>query len=74
MVRPPLRTTTAFSAQVYASDWNLSFSQVGRVGVGSQRPGRQPEHPIADHQDVDLADPQRVARRNQLVGPRSTGV
>src|SRR5262245_35337678 len=38
MVRPPLRTTTAFSA---------------------------------DHQHVNLADPVRVARRNQLV-PRST--
>ena len=48
--------------------------QVGRVGIGGQRRGWQRKHPIADHQHVNLADPQRVARRNQLVGPRLTGV
>ena len=48
--------------------------QLGRIGIGGQRRGWQWNHPIADHQHVNLADPQRVARRNQLVRPRSTGV
>ncbi len=41
--------------------------QVGRVGVVCQRLGRYRQHPIADHQHVDVADLDRVARRNQLV-------
>ena len=45
-----------------------------RVGIGGQRRGWQRKHPIADDQYINLADPQRVARRNQLVGHRSTGV
>ena len=39
----------------------------GRVGVVAQHRAWQREHPIADHQHVNLADLQRVARRNQLV-------
>ena len=31
------------------------------------------EHPIADHQHVNIADPKRVARRNELIEPRPTG-
>ena len=46
----------------------------GRIGVVAQHLAWQREHPIADHQHVNLADLQRVARRNQLVEPRSTGV
>jgi hypothetical protein len=46
----------------------------GRVGVVGQHRAWQRQHPIADHQHVNLADPQRVARRNQLVEPRPTGV
>ena len=46
----------------------------GRVGVVRQHCGWERQHAVADHQHVDLADPQRVARRNQLVGPRSAGV
>src|SRR5262249_58574993 len=45
-----------------------------RVGVVCQHRAGQREHPIADHQHVKLADPQRVARRNQLVEPRPTGI
>jgi hypothetical protein len=48
--------------------------QVGRVGVGGQGRGLQRKYAIADHQHVNLADPQRVARRNRLVDRRPTGV
>ena len=46
----------------------------GRVGIVAQHGTWQRQYPIADHQHVNLADLQRVARRNQLVRPRSTEV
>lgn len=42
-----------------------------RVGVVSQHAGWQRKHAVADHEYIDLAKPQRVARREQLVETRS---
>jgi hypothetical protein len=77
-VRPPLRTTTTFSGHLYTSGgWSLSSSQAAR-SAGSALVANvvagSGNTPSLITSDVNLADPQRVARRNQLVGPRSTGV
>jgi hypothetical protein len=77
-VRPPLRTTTPFSGHLNTSGGcRMSSSQAassaGSALVANVAAGNGIT-PIADHQHVNLADPHRVARRNQLVGPRSTGV
>jgi len=45
-----------------------------RIDVVAQHRAWQREHPIADHHHVDLADFEHVARRDQLVTPRSTEV
>ena len=46
----------------------------GLIGVVAQHLARQRQHSVADHHYVDIADLQRVARRNQLVGGRFDGV
>src|SRR5215510_1280172 len=39
----------------------------GRLDVVRNSSGWNWKHPVADHQHVNLADTQRVARRNQLI-------
>ncbi|MGY4378676.1 hypothetical protein ACVWZ3_006315 [Bradyrhizobium sp. i1.3.6] len=46
----------------------------GRVGIVRQHRGWQRQHAVADHQHVDLADLQRVARWNELFRLRCRGV
>jgi hypothetical protein len=77
MVRLPLRTTTTFSAHSRTSGGrNMSFSHAARTAVSALWPNIAPgsdSHPIANHDYVNIADPQRVARRNRLIERRSTG-
>jgi len=40
----------------------------GRVGIGRHGRGRQRQHAIADHQHIDVANLERIARRHQLLG------
>src|SRR3546814_4315230 len=63
-----------WSSDVCSSDLLEPGRPDGRVGIGRQRRGWQRQHPIADHQHVDLADPQRIARGNQILGPRPAGM
>ena len=46
----------------------------GRLDIVCQGFRRDRQHAVADHQHVDLADLQRVARRNQLVERRPAGL
>ncbi|MCY1311744.1 hypothetical protein D9M70_620870 [compost metagenome] len=45
---------------------------IGRVGIVSQHRGWQWQHPIADHQHLDVTDPHRVTRWNQFFRHRPT--
>ncbi len=45
-----------------------------RSDIGGHGLGRQGQDAVADDQDVDLADLERVARRNQLFGSLLNGV
>jgi hypothetical protein len=47
---------------------------IGRIGIGRQRGGRQRQHAVAHYQHVEIPYPQRIARRNQFFGARTTGL
>ena len=71
MVLPPLRTTATFSGQSSISGGRyMSLSQADRsagAALVAIVDGGYRQHPVADHHHVDVADLQRVARRNQFV-------
>ena len=84
----PIPASMVWSGRRYAPQPRSAPTRA-RPAAGTCRPARPPGRPgrrcgpasrlaaiapIADHQHVKLADPQRVARWNQLVGPVYRGV
>ena len=78
MVWLPLRTIDHVQRPVESFRRQIHIVQPGRpggrVGVVRQHFGRQRQHPVADDEHVDLADPLHVARRHQFLGLWPAGV